>query len=452
MQTPLLDDFNSFASVIRWSTPSIHPDVPQVRDIYANDMGTGYHKIGSALTNTGIFGEATALAAEAYQADHTLFCVQGSTTTNFMILRALKYQLGTVTMLGGRNAHMSIITACHDYGINFIPIEPRFDQDLQLFIPNTVEEIMTGVRAHRPNVLFLSNPTYEGNSVDLLAVISAVRAHDPNIIIFIDESWGAHFSFSPKLPASAMQAGADICTQSTHKQGGALTQSSMLHWKGSRIDSAEVYRAYRALCTTSPSYHMLAALDGTRAFMQARGEEAIDNAIQVADYFVEQLQAIPEIETHVASDPTKLLLHIPDYDVPAMVALLEDDGIVVEKYDVHNLTIVVGFQSTRQHVDTTVTSLQKILRSLPPAATTVPVFPTRVERKEHANGEPQMVLLHEAVGRTCDEYITPYPPGIPLLVPGEVIREEHIEYIKAVQAAGKLMTLFMSEPMYIRTK
>lgn len=446
MYTPLLDAFNSFHKLTRWCTPSIHPDLPQVKDIYANDMSTSYHAIGSPLVDTGLFGEATTLAAKAYQADHTLFCVQGTTTSNFMVLRALKNQLGTVKMLGTRNAHMSVVTACQDYGIRYIPIEPLYDQKLQLFRPNTLEQIMEGIRTHKPNVLFLSNPTYEGNSLDLTVVIAAVRKYDPSIIIFVDEGWGAHFCFSPKLPASAMQAGADICTQSTHKQGNSLQQNSMFHWNEGRINSAEVYRAYRSLSTTSPSMHMLAALDGTRAFMEARGKEVIDKAITVAEYFTKQLKTIPEIEVSVASDPTKLLMHFSSHDAPVVAEQLEKHGIICEKYEARNITLVVGYQCTKQDADKTVAALKKIVKQIKPTKVELPIFPTAIQRQPPAQRKkPQAVSFSKAIGRVCDEYIIPYPPGIPVLAPGEVIREEHITYVKSVQAHKELMTIFMSE-------
>ncbi len=453
MKTPLLDVFHSFHTYIRWCTPSIHPDLPQVKDIYANDMSISLHGIGSPLSDSGIFGEATKLAAPAYHADHTLFCVQGTTTSNFMVMRALKYQLGDLKVLGSRNAHMSIVTACRDYDIEYIPIEPQYDQKLQLFTPNTVEQIMDGIHEHQPNVLFLSNPTYEGNSLDLPVIIKTVRQQYPSLIIYVDEGWGAHFCFSDKLPASAMQSGADICTQSTHKQGNSLQENSMIHWKDGRIDNAEVMRAYRSLSTTSPSFHLLAALDGTRAFMQERGAQIIDDAIAVGAYFVDQLKAVPEVEVSIASDPTKLLLHFPEHDVLDIAKRLEADKIVVEKYEARNITIVVGYQCTNADVDTTVASLKQILKQIKPVAVDFPKFPTAIQRKSPASDAPtQAISLQEAVGRISDEYVIPYPPGIPLLAPGEVIRQEHIDYILAAQAQSELITVFMSAPDTLRVR
>ncbi len=453
MKTPLLDTFNAFHSYIRWCTPSIHPDLPQAKDIYANDMSISLHGIGSPLADSGIFGEATKLAAKAYQADHTLFCAQGTTTCNFMVVRALKQQLGQVRMLGSRNAHMSVVTACRDYDVEYISIEPRYDQKLQLFVPNTVEQILQGIQEHDPNVLFLSNPTYEGNSLDLPAVIAAVRRVNPQLIVYVDEGWGAHFSFSDKLPASAMQSGADICVQSTHKQGNALQESSMIHWKDGRIDAAEVMRAYRALSTTSPSFHLLAGLDATRAFMQERGAEIIDDAIALAEYFASKLQPIMGVEVHVASDPTKLLLHFAAHDAAEVAKCLEDDKIVVEKYEAHNITIIVGYQCTTKDVDVTVASLKKALKHIKPVAVDFPKFPTAIQRKPPvSNAKTQAVSFVEAVGMVCDEYIIPYPPGIPILAPGEVMRQEHVDYILAVQAKSNLMTLFSSESTTIRVR
>lgn len=230
-----------------------------------------------------------------------------------------------------------------------------------------------------------------------------------------------------------------------------MQMSSMFHWKDGRIDSAEVYRAYRSLSTTSPSFHMLAALDGTRAFMEARGAEIIDAAIAVAEYFVEQLKTISELEVSVSADPTKLLLHFPEHDVPVIAKYLEDQGIISEKYEAHNITLVVGFQSTKADVDKTVDVIKRAIKQMKPAKVDFPKFPTTIQRKPLVPIEnAQAVLLDETVGKVCGEYVIPYPPGIPVLAPGEVIRQEHIDYIKAVQAKGELMTIFMSEPTTIR--
>lgn len=449
MRAPLFDLFSTFHETIRWCTPSIHPDLPQVRDIYANDMSISFHGIGSPLADSGVFGEATALAAQAYGADHTLFCVQGTTTSNFMVLRTLKNQLGAVNMLGTRNAHMSIVTACNDYGINYIPIEPQYNQKLQTFVPNSVEQIIDGIKHHKPNVLFLSNPTYEGNSLDLLEVIKAVRACDPRIIVYVDEGWGAHFSFSSLMPTSAMQAGADVCTQSTHKQGNSLQMNSMIHWNDGRVDKEEVLRSYRSLSTTSPSFHMLAALDATRAFMEERGEEIIADAAKLAGQFVRELKKVPHTEVSISSDPTKIMIHFPHHDAPLIAAELEKENIIPEKYEARNITLIVGFQSTFEHVEVTVKALQKALHIVKPTDAKFPVFPIQIKRKHMAITQSESISTDAAEGRICAEYVIPYPPGIPLLAPGEVIRKEHINYIKAVQA-NKLMTLFVSNPGKIR--
>ena len=146
------------------------------------------------------------------------------------------------------------------------------------------------------NVLFVTNPTYEGLSIDLPKLVDAVRKINDKIIIFVDEAWGSLFSFSNKMPISAMESGADVCVQSTHKQGSGLQQSSMIHWKGNRIKSRFILDSYKSLSTTSPSFHLLASLDAARYMMETQGESIIDELINVSDSLRNELSKVENIK------------------------------------------------------------------------------------------------------------------------------------------------------------
>jgi arginine/lysine/ornithine decarboxylase len=434
MPTPFYDRFHEFEETTRWCTPSIHPELPQTTDIYENDMSISFHDLGSPLNNSGVFKEAADLAAEAYSADHTLLGVNGTTGSNFIVIRALSHQFGgKARMLSTRNAHLSVTNAAYDYNVDLDFIPPVIDDSLQVFLPNSSEQILGQVEKERPDVLLLSNPTYEGASLDLPTVVKGVREVSPETVVYVDEAWGAHFPFSDKLPTSAMQANADICTQSTHKQGNALQQTSMIHWRDGLIDESTLRSSYRALSTTSPSFHLLAALDASRDFMQRRGAAEIDKIIGLANEFTEYLRAIGALSVHTFDDPTKLLLNLPDKDAPSLAHELEKQGIIPEKSDLHNLLLIVGFQNTKEDAKKTTEAIEGIVRDLPDDSSHSPRFPRNISRSTvEAGSIPSLVPVEKAVGMICLESIVPYPPGIPLLTRGELITDEHIEYLEAV--------------------
>lgn len=463
---PLLSTFNNevYGSVIQWCTPSIHMEVPRIQAIYENDISVSYHSLGNPCTNTGVFKTAHELAAKAYGADYTLFSVNGSTGSNFIVLRALKHQLGKVKLLAQRNVHKSIGAACEDYQIDVVYLQPHYNNDLQIFVPNTVEEIVAGVQKHKPDVLLISNPTYEGLSLYLPDLVKAVRKADKNVIIFIDEAWGAHFPFSDKLPVSAMQAGADICVQSTHKQGSGLQQTSMIHWNKGRIQYDVLLDSYKALTTTSPSYHLLASLDGARYFMQERGEETINKLAEMADHMRSQLNKIVGVHAYeprdlmraagagrMQVDPTKILVRFDGYSAMEIAERLEHNHkIVVEKYESNSILFIMKFQNTMSDIAITIRALKTELRSLERGSVVkFPDFPVTIEKAMIAYKVPhdsESVVLSKAIGRVIAENVIPYPPGIPMIAKGERIGQEHVNYLKALKKTNGLITVIMNDP------
>lgn len=466
--TPLLTTFNNeIEGVVRWCTPSIHLGMPRVRGIYENDISVSYHKLGNPANNTGIFKTAHNLASQAYGSDHTLFSVNGSTGSNFTVLRALKNQLKHVNLLAQRNVHKSITVACEDYSIDVSYIEPRYDNELQIFVPNTIEEIEQRINEVKPNVLLITNPTYEGLSINLVELIEKVHSIDSEIIIFIDEAWGAHFSFSSKLPISAMQAGADICVQSTHKQGSSLQQSAMIHWNEGRISQECLMDSYKSLITTSPSYHLLASLDAARFFMENYGSFEMERLIQRAELFREKLNRISGIfayspmeikkrygKTHnLEIDATKILINLENISGIELAKLLEDEfRIVVEKYEAENILLIMTLQNDLLEINQTVDAISAILlkNKFDDKRLKFPIFPTKIIKKSPAfavnkSQRINSISLENSIGKVCAENIVPYPPGIPLITKGEVIQNKHINYLKALKKANGLITVLMND-------
>ncbi len=469
--TPLVDVLNhDIDGIIRWCTPSIHPKVPKINGIYTNDISISYHKIGNPSMDTGVFHQAHKLAAKAYKADYTLFSVNGSTGSNFMVLRALKHQLGKVKMLAQRNVHKSISCAIEDYRIDVTYLKPHYDNTLQIFVPNTIEEIIEGLKKDPTiKLLFLSLPTYEGLSIDLKQLVKKVRRYNNNIIIFIDEAWGAHFPFSTKLPTCAMDAGADVCVQSTHKQGSGLQQTSMIHWQGTRMKRKYMLDSYQALLTTSPSFHLLASIDAARYLMETQGKEVIDDLLEVSNILREGLQKIPGVrvisEDYIiahhkqvtAIDKSKVLVNVAETGISGFELahyLEEKYKVIVEKYEANNILFLTTFQNSQfeakqtiRYVTEAVHSLQKIKKHLKKVV--FPDFPEDIlkERSSYTINGYGFISedINKSIGKVCAEYVVPYPPGVPLLAKGEVIQKEHVKYLNALKNYKDLTYVMMND-------
>jgi len=458
--------------VIRWCTPSIHPRVPKVNGIYENDMSISYHSLGNPSLNTGVFRKAHDLAARAFHADRTLFSVNGSSGSNFIVTRALSHQLGTVNMLAQRNVHKSISVAVEDFGVNVKYLKPHYDENLQIFIPNTITEFEDAIKKNpNINVVFVSNPTYEGLSLDLPKLVKRIRLINPKIIIYIDEAWGSLFSFSDKMPISAMEAGADICVQSTHKQGSGLQQTSMIHWKGNRISEKYIMDSYKSLISTSPSFHLLASLDGARYLMETQGKEIIDDLIATADNLKKGLRNIKGLKVILPTDittkypqvrfvdQTKVLVNvagtgIAGYDIAK--ELEKNYKVVVEKYEADNILFITTLQNSEHEAEETIIRLEACLKDLKKQRVSrksgkaeFPHFPTKIDQRLQPfvirDKKLASKRIGEAKGLVCAENVVPYPPGIPLIAKGEVIQQEHIDYLVALKKLKGAISVVMND-------
>jgi arginine decarboxylase len=460
LRSELTDTLNHVArKAIRWCTPSIDMTFAQVVCPYASDTSISYESLGYPADPSGIFKDVYEKAARAYGADHTLFSVNGTTGSNFMVLRALSRQIPNLRLLAGRNVHRSVVVACEDYRINLILLEPNIDQANQLFLPHTEDSIYEGIARAKPQVLLLVNPTYEGMSLNLERVVSTIRKRFPEIIVFVDEAWGAHLHFSEKLPVSAMEAGADICVQSTHKQGGSLQQSGMIHWKDGKINNDLLMESYRGLGTSSPSYILLASLDAARATMERMGREKIDHICTIAASLARDISRIDGL---VVVDPnqlgrsgcavygcdaTKVIVNVSDtglngYDIAR--TLERQFNIVVEGCNISTLLFLVPFRASLEDVRNTVAALECISKTTR-AENAVAAFnieiPTKISRILELGdvarllwNQVENVPLAKAVGRIAAEHITPFPPGIPITIKGEEMTSEIVEYYQRLKA------------------
>lgn len=414
--------------------PALAADTTQVLDL--DDI----HRPRTALK------AAQELAARAWGADRTWFLVNGSSCGNQAMV------LATVApgeeILVPRSAHRSVMAALVLSGARPVYAVAPYDEEMGVnhaLEPSEVERLLDerpGIRA----VLFTS-PTPYGACADVQALVALARRR--GLPALADEAWGPHLAFHPALPGSALAAGADLVVHSAHKLLSALSQASLLHQRGDRPAPARVEAVLRMLQSTSPNCLLVASLDSARRQAALRGAEDWGRAIALAEEARAALERVPGLRClgpgrAPAYDPTRLVVSAVElgYTGIELERLLRDrHRIQVEMSDLRNVVALVA----PGHAESEVARLVQALRALPrraaparvPSAAELPPLAQQGMTPREAFYAPSAAVpLDQAPGRTCAELITPYPPGIPLLCPGEVFSAEHVEYLSRVLAAG----------------
>jgi arginine decarboxylase len=450
----------------RWCTPSTLVDQERIEDFYASDVSISAGFFGTLVDHTGVFGEAERFAADAQGADRTMFSVHGSTGSNFVVLRMLALERPDALVLVARNCHHSTINAIKAYGLGFRFLPSPYDAEFEAVLPPSVEQVLAGLRRY-PDALAVvyTSPTYEGLCANTHAIAAAVHDASEQAMLFVDEAWGGHLHFHPQLPPSAMDAGADIAVQSTHKLAGGLQQTGLIHWREERVDSELMEEAFREYVTTSPSYHLLASADAAVRSLAATGRDALGACIGRTRAFKallrERLPRLRHLDDpawvgqhygHVAGcDKVKTTVALSEYTLSgfAVSEVLVERGIVVEKAGVNTLTFITTFQLEEAAVEATVRALEDILAGaeLPDRdEKRMPANPFRAiddrpvmhpyHARRYAKSIGQEVPLDQAVGRVAAEEVEVYPPGIPIILEGFRVSEDAVRYLREARDLG----------------
>ncbi len=420
--------------------------------IFAIDLTT-LDEVDSLQKPTGVIKEAQGLAALAYGADRSFFLVNGTSVGNHAMVMA---SCGPGTgILMARNSHKSVVAATVLAGAQPHYIYPEIDMGLMMALNVSFEAVKHAVESHPwINTLFITSPNYYGICADLQRIVPL--AHEHGMTVLVDEAHGPHLGFHPELPSSAISAGADMVVQSTHKIIGGMTQASMLHVRGGRVDYNTVAGILKFLQTTSPSYILMASLDLARMQMATEGEKLLGKALSLARWARERVNEIPGLycldkktvlEKGMGDlDETKLAINVSGigltgYEVSQMLNL--EHNIQVEMSDPSHVLVIVSIGDRREDLELLVKSLEEIARGRheerPDAGlVTLPKFVSvpGLTPREAFFASYEYVPVESSSGRLSSEIITVYPPGIPLLVPGEVITEGVLSYLKAVAGLG----------------
>jgi arginine/lysine/ornithine decarboxylase len=402
----------------------------------------------------GVIREAQELAAEAHGADRSFFLVNGTTVGNHAMI------LSTVRpgeeVLVARNAHKSILAGIILSGATPRFFLPSFDPNWGIAINAGAAVAEAAMRAHaQARVVALTSPNYYGIAADLPTIVAAGRRHGK--VLIVDEAHGPHLHFHPGLPPSAVDAGADLTVQSTHKIVGGMTQASMLHVRGTAVDAGRVAGILQMLQSTSPSYILMASLDLARMQMATEGRKLLGRAIELAEEARARINRIAGLRCldsqqvkewgDLTLDATKLTISVKELGLTGYAAsqiLNTEFDIQVEMADLFNLLVIVSIGDRRDDLDRLVQALEALAhRAHGPAfiPEILPIPPIHENRlacspREAYFGDYAYLPLARAAGRVTCDIVTIYPPGIPILVPGEEISPAAVEYLQFLGRHG----------------
>ena len=395
--------------------------------------------------------EAQALAAQTYGSDACFWAVNGtSQAIHAMLMTALKP--GEKVLLP-RNAHRSVAGGLILGGIEATFMQPDYCEAFGINFqvqPQAVEAALEKDASIK--AVLLTSPNYYGVAADVEAI--AKICHDRNVVLLVDEAHGPHLGFSDLLPKSALQCGADACAQSTHKILGAMTQCSMLHVQGQRLDVTRAADVMSVLTTTSPNYLLMASLDAARAQLQVRGKEMAEDAVIAANKLravcskCAGLKLLAEADCGgLRLDHTKVTVNFAGWGYTGIEAgdLFRKAGIAVELVDAQNVLFLVTYADVTSDYEEALTKIDTVLKNMEAnkrdkaqavEARNVPATTMAMPLREVFYGEKEALPLEKSVGKICGEQVSFYPPGIPVLLPGEVITEEIIAYCKMMKDLG----------------
>ena len=394
--------------------------------------------------------EAQELAAQLYGADAAYFMINGTSgAIQAMIMGTLK---PGDTVLVPRNAHRSLIGGLILTGVTPVYIQPRIDRKQGIPMGLALKDIVAAADEHpEAKALLLVYPTYYGVTIDLAAVADFV--HSRNMLLLVDEAHGPHLKFSDKLPKQALDAGADMAAQSTHKILGSMTQTSILLARSARVDLERVRSAASLLQSTSPNQLLLASLDIARLQMAEQGEELVNRAVNLAEKLRQAINAIPGLWSFGADylpdgeslDLTKVTVNVRGLGITGVQAesiLRHQYKIQCELSDAYNLLFIISYADTEAQVRILTKALQGLAEqfvgaqklTLPVEIPPVPALGLEPRAAFFAGRET--IDFEEAAGCIAAEQVMFYPPGIPILAPGDVIEPASMYYIRSMQQLG----------------
>ncbi len=401
-----------------------------------------------------VIKDAETLAAQAFGAANAFFMVGGTTSAvQAMILYACK---SGDKIIMPRNVHRSAINSLILADAIPVYVNPEVNAQLGISLGMSVSQVEQAIK-NNPDAkaIMVNNPTYYGICSDLRKIVELAHAH--GMLVLVDEAHGTHFYFGENFPVSAMAAGADIAAASMHKSGGSLTQSSFL-LMGDKINSDYMRQIVNLTQTTSASYLLLSSLDISRKRLALGGREIFEKTVEMAQYARDEINSIGGYYAYSKElvngdsiydfDISKLSV----YTLPIGLAGIEVYDLLRDEYDIQiefgdigNILAYISVGDRKRDIERLISALSEIKRRFGKSGTGMLtqeyIAPIVAETPRNAfYAEKKSLPLEQTAGEVCSEFVMCYPPGIPILAPGELITPEIIEYIKYAKEKGCQMT------------
>ena len=450
---PLLDAYLSYFETPR--TPFTIPGHKQ--KAHRLDQGLGvvvdsdvplFGGLDEIKLSNGVLGEAENLAAKLWGADYARFSTGGSTHANQALILSLGKPGDKIAV--SRTAHRSVLSALVLSGLEPIWLTPEIDESTGFPIGIPLPELAQ-VLDQKPIAIFLTEPGYLGTLSDLPAIIAL--AHEHSIPVVVDAAWGGHFGFHNDVPKHVLQLGADALITSIHKTLPGYSASALLLAQGNLLNLDRIEQSFEVTHTTSPAGAPLASIDGTRALLETRGEPLIGDLLRNIVEFKSTVQENFYVPVFVNAsdfpvgrfDPAKIVLKANALGVSGVNLETEllKANIRVEMADQDTVILLATLADTPEEFAYLASRLVPILKSLQgPARDTqtslswsvVPTYGTSIREAFFADTE--FVKAADAIGRISADLIAPYPPGVAVVAPGEVLTEQIVHGLAATKAAG----------------
>lgn len=482
--TPFYDKLKQYVRMAKdsWHTPG-HAGgdslkgSPWVGDFYdfvgenmlRADLSVSVPMLDSLLHPTGVIAESQKLAAKAFGARKTYFATNGTSTSNKVIFQTLLAP-GDKLLLD-RNCHKSVHHGVILSGALPVYLDSSINKQYGIFGPVPKTTIFAAIEANPDaRVLILTSCTYDGLRYDLVPIIEA--AHEKGIKVIVDEAWYGFARFHPAFRPTALESGADYVTQSTHKILSAFSQASMIHVNDPGFDEHLFRENFNMHTSTSPQYNLIASLDVARKQAVTEGYRLLDRTLKLAEELRDKINStgafrvleledlLPEEmrEDGIRLDPTKLTVDISQSGFTTdelQHELFERYNIQVEKSTFSTITLLLTMGTTRSKVSRLYDALLRLAKEkrAPRAVGRMPEIPrfsrlACLPRDAFYEAGERLPLLDDdgrpnaaLNGRICCDQIVPYPPGIPVLVPGQVIDDSILSYLARLQKTQKTIEM-----------
>lgn len=397
--------------------------------------------LDNLLEPRGIIEESQKNTARVFGAKASLYGVNGSTGSIYIALASITKPGDKVLIQ--RNCHKAVYNALILNRLQPVYIYPNYNENYNVLTGLFPEDIDTAL-TENPEIkaVLITYPNYYGVCSDIKKITGIVHKHGK--VLMVDEAHGSHMTFSDKLPISAIEAGADIVIHSTHKTLPSLTQTSIIHIGTDRIDLNKLRDRYQLYTTTSPSYLFTLSNELAVAYMDGEGRERLDWSIELVNKTIDRLNKIPRVEVFTgdtedtsiyAKDNTKILINIDGVRGSKVKKLLRTDyNIRLEMADFYYALILTSLMNDKEEFERLIKAISDIAAKTPYEEINwvnvnmpSPKIITSLSKAYYSKKE--QILLKDAIGRVSAAPIIPYPPGIPLIVPGEEITREIYDHV-----------------------